>query len=462
MREDEEGSDDFGELLPDLDEPALDDDDSDVIASDDLDLEESPDAGGDEEPHELELGPDSVLPEAGEEAGDAAGLEEPDPGEAEPEDTLPADDEERDGIDDARPLVSDLDLPGLDADAEGTEDDAARFGALLAASELALPTAARPWQPVHLSPEREHSGALALGTGAVVAGSTDVLWLDAESATPVRLALDGNHIVSLTLLGEPPSVVVAVTATGTILRRARRAVTSERMLELGRTPEEGGPDARGIDLCGLAPEWPDSFLTRLPSGRLELSHDGGATLRPVEPRVKVRALSPTPNPIVAISEDGRALLWAPSAATALERRELQGSALAVASGSAPFLASGHGVVVVADSERGLVLSTDEGRSFREVAGSATVTACAVGVLDGRTCVFFALYSETSDAARLAMVDVAQGSAEVIAFIPGGGDDDSDEGPPSGRLDRLAWDGARLYAAGEPGFLSFEPPRNTAP
>ncbi len=462
MREDEEGSDDFGELLPDLDEPALDDDDSDPIASQDVELEESPDDGVDDEPHELELGPDSVLPEAGEEAGDAAGLEEPDAGEAEPEDTLPADDEERDGIDDTRPLVSDLDLPGLDADAEGTEDDAARFGALLATSELALPSAARPWRPVRLSPDRERCGALALGAGAVVAGSSDVLWLDAGSASPLRLALDGTHIVSLTLLGEPPDVVVAVTATGTILRRARRASASERMLELGRTPEEGGPDARGVDLCSLSPERAGSFLTRLPSGRLEVSHDAGATLRPVEPRVKVRALSPTPSPIVAVSENGRELLWANSAEGGFQRRELSGSALAVASGNAVFVASGHGVIVLADSERGLVLSTDEGRSFRDVAGSATVTACAIGLLDGRARVWFALYSEASDAARLVMVDVVDGSAEIIASIAGGGDDDSDEGPPSGRLDRLAWDGTRLYAAGEPGFLSLEPPRNTSP
>jgi hypothetical protein len=459
MREDEEGSDDFGELLPDLDE-ALDDDEGEPLAAEDFDLDELDDAADDGEPHDLTLGPDSVLPEEGDEAGDAAGLEEPDAGEAEPEDTLPADDEERDGIDDSRPLVSDLDLPGLDADADGTEDDASRFGALLAASELALPRAALPWKPIHLAHERERCATLAVGAGTVVAGSTDLLWLVAEHGTPVRLAVDGTRLVSLTLLGEPPVLAVAVTATGTILRRARFASGSERVAELGRTPEEGGPDARGVDLCSLAPERPDAFLARLPSGRLAESHDAGTTLRPVEPRVKVRALSPAASPVAAISEDGRGLLVSSAGGMDFTRRELDGRALAVASGDAPFVASGHGVIALAEAEAGLVYSTDGGHSFREAAGSASVTACTVGLLEGRARIWFTLYSDAHDEAKVVMLDVAGGQAEIIATITGGGDDATDEGAPGARIDRLGWDGARLYAVGEPGFVSFEPPRNT--
>jgi hypothetical protein len=288
------------------------------------------------------------------------------------------------------------------------------------------------------------------------------LWLDLGRATPVRLAVDGTRIVSVTLLGAPPDVVVAITAAGRILRRARLASDSERVGDLGRTPEEGGPDARGVDLCSLAPERPQTLLTRLPSGMLEESDDGGATLRPVEPRTKVRALSPTASPVAAISEDGTRLLLSNDAGRSFEQRELDGAALLVASGNAPLVASAPGLLALAEPERGLVLSTDAGRSFREVPGSATVTACAVGLFDGRAHAWFCLYSEAADEARIVMVDAASGNAEIVASIAGGGDDDSDDGPPSGRIDQLGWNGTLLYAVGDPGFFSLEPPRNGVP
>jgi hypothetical protein len=465
MREDEEGSDDFGELLPGLDEQSPEDaDDSDPVAGAELELDDALDEEDtiDDDLHDLELGPDSVLPEESEDAGDAAGLEEPDGAEAEPEDTLPADDEERDGIDDARPLVNDLDLPRMDDDAEGTDDDASRFGALPAAAELALPLAARPWRLVRLSPERERCRALALGAGTTVAGSTDLLWLDPGRATPVRVAVDGTRIVSLTLLGAPPDVVVAVTAAGRIVRRARLASDSERVGDLGRTPEEGGPDARGVDLCSLAPERPQTLLARLPSGMLEQSEDAGATLRPIEPRLKVRALSPTKSPVAAISEDGKQLLLSHDAGRSFESRALEGAALAVASGNAPLVASAPGVLALAEPERGLVLSTDAGLTFREIPGAAAVTACAVGLFDGRAHAWFCVYSEAADEARIVMVEAASGNAEVVASIAGGGDDDSDDGTPSGRIDQLGWNGTLLYAVGDPGFFSLEPPRNGVP
>src|SRR5262249_32853910 len=107
------------------------------------------------------------------------------------------------------------------------------------------------------------------------------------------------------------------------------------------------------------------------------------------------------------------------------------------------------------SERGLVLSTDGGARFREVPGCATATACAVGVHDGRACVWLALYSEAKDATRIVMVDAERADAEVIAKLVGSGDDE--ELGASARVERLGWDGTRLFAVGEPGFVLIEPP-----
>ena len=100
------------------------------------------------------------------------------------------------------------------------------------------------------------------------------------------------------------------------------------------------------------------------------------------------------------------------------------------------------------------MSTDAGASFREVPGSVAATACAVGTCEGRAFAWVALYSEVADTTRILMIDAARAEAEVIATISGSGDDE--QLGPSARIERLAWDGARLFAVGEPGFVLLEP------
>lgn len=461
MREDDEDSGDFGELVVELEEPALDEDDDAPLAAPELDTEEQAgdEALDDDVPHGLELGPDSVLPEEEEHAGDEAGVDEARSGETEPEDTLPADDEERNGIDDDQPLVSDLDLPGLDADESGDED-ARRFGALLAAAEIELPSAERTWSSTRLAPERERCGALALARGTVVAGSTDLLWLDPGRPSPVRLALDGARIVGLTLLGERQEAVVAVTTLGHVLRRARLASDSERLGQLEHAPELGAPDARGLELCALGEASPHSFVVRSPAGTLLTSHDLGASLRALEPRLGVRAIASDSGLVAAISEDGSALLFSRDGKT-FEPTALDRIGSIIATGQAPMLALSGGTIVLADPERGLALSRDAGRSFEDVPGCASVTACVAGSFGGRDSLWVALYSEAADRTRIALFDVGTGRGEVIAQLSGPNDDEGEQ-VPSARVEALGWDGVRLYAAGEAGFLLLEPPGGNSP
>ena len=457
--EDEGLRDDFGELLPTLEEEEPDTEDEGIPATteefsidallDDATLDEqtSPD---------LKFGSDSVLPEEDDGgAGDAAGLavEPPEP-DAQPEDTLPADDEERDGIDDSHPLVNDRDLPGLDADAEGVEGDDARFGAFIAAHEVNWPVAAVPWRVSTLSAER--CSALALAGNTAVAGSTDLLWVEPGRTTPVRLALDGTKILSLVLLGAEHDTVVAVTAVGRLLRRARLASDSERLGDLGGATDLGGPGC-GVALAALAAEGPRSLVACLTPGRLLRSDDAGGSLTATQPERQLQALSSTAAPLVALSGGGRELVLSYDGAKTFEHRALVGFARAVAESEGPLLAGHERTVALADAELGLALSSDAGLCFREVPGCGEVTACTAGSHDGRSRVWLSLYSEATDTTRILMVDAERADAEVVASFSGPGADDDAPSAASARIAQLGWDGQRLFAVGEPGFLELEPP-----
>jgi hypothetical protein len=460
-REDENERDEFGELLPDLEEAderedGDEADENEQPAPDTFDLDPPlEDATFEEQTApDLRFGHDSVLPEDdGSDSDDASGFAaEPRTGETQPEDAFPLDDDERDGIDDFRPFVSELDIPQLDADEEGIAGESLRFGAFFAAAELAWPSARRPWRLNALAKER--ASALALGGGTVVAGSTDLLWLDSGRTTPVRIALDGTRITSLALLGDDSETVVAVTASGRLLRRTRLASDSERVGELGHGAH-GALDVQGVELCALGRTEPRSLLRSGPSGLVERSDDAGASFAPIEPQLRALAITTTAAPFVALGDDARELYVSNDRGRSFEQRPLEGAAGMLARGEAPIVAAAERVVVLIEPELGLVVSTDEGRTFREVPGSAAATACSVGTYGGRAYAWVALYSEAADATRVLMVDVERAEAEVILTLSGAGDDD--QLGASARLERLAWDGARLFAVGEPGFLSIEPP-----
>jgi hypothetical protein len=456
--EPDEAPGDFGELLPDLEldtgteeEPADDDGGTGNAAL----LDPLPDTGehGDDSSNDLDLGPDSVVEEGeADRAGDALGIDEGrTPSDADGEDTLPSDDEERDGIDDDGSLGGDLDLPDLDADGEAPDDELFRFGALLAAREVELEGAAVPWPLARLSPEREHCGALATDASVVVAGSTDLLWLDTDRATPVRVALDGTRIVDLVLVGEDRGTVLCVTAQGRLLRRARLASEVERLGEVARLPELSGPRTESVTLCQLGPETPHGVLGRASSGLLFRSDDAGATLHLLEPELAVRALSPAAAPLVALARSGLELLLSSDAGRSFERLALAGAAASIAGGEKPGVIAAGSLIGLFDEERGLAVSTDAGRSFREMPGTATVTAAAAGRYEGAAVVFAALYAETRDETRFVLIEAESGRARVIATLAGEAD-----GELGARVERLVWDGSRLFAAGESGFCVLSP------
>ncbi len=446
------------ELLPPLDdEPTKSDFDQEELVTDPSGIDPPSDPGSvdDAATGDLDLGPSFDFDEEEADAGDAFGLAEPGTGrDPEPsEDALPEGDE-RDGMDDEPVGVNEGDLPELDAD-DGVDGTAPAFGSLSTADEAPLPRAAALWVATALGAPRERCGALSLGGGTIVAGSSDLVWLDAGRSAPVRIALDGTRIASIALLGADRQVALCVTAFGRLLRRARQSSDAERLNDWRRAADLAG-GAESLELCQLEAE-PNAVVGRLTSGRLIRSDDLGSSFYTLDEALTVFALSPTGAPLVALARDGTELVVSSDGGKSLARLALDDDARDIAGGEAPFLASDGPVLAIADGARGVAVSADGGRSFRRVPGCSGGTAVTVGALHGRAHAWVALYSETADRTDVALIDVEQASAEVIASLAGEPGEDESDPSGTGRLERLVWDGQRLVGAGDPGLVAFEPP-----
>jgi len=456
---DEQGPGDrsFDDLLPPLDDESTNaDDDAPMTDPVGLDPPSEPDAADDGALTNLDLGRDFDFDEdVADDAGDALGVNDPragDGGELD-EGALP-DGDERDGLDDEPVAVHENELPELDADDGSGEGNARLFGTLLVADEAALESADRAWPLTLLHAAHERCGALATGAGTVVAGSSDLLWLDAGRSAPVRLALDGTRIASLALLGESRQVALCVTAFGRLLRRARQSSDSERLTDWRRAADLGG-GAESLELCQLETE-PSSVVARLTSGHLVRSDDLGVSFYPLDPTITAFALSATGQPLAALTRDGAELALSFDGGKTITREPLAPAGREIAEGEAPLVAAWDEVTAIADATRGLAVSSGGASAFRLVPGCAGVTAIAAGRLAGSVRVWAALYRETADRTDVVMVDVDKAEARVIGSVRGA-DEDIEGAGETARLERLSWDGTRLFGAGAIGLVAFEPP-----
>ncbi len=432
---DDESAPEFGEELP-------------TDPSFDFDLPSEPHTGDTDAPPDLPLGPElTPLEDEVQPTDDSLGFAdafdaEPTPLEADD----PAAHEAGEGFDDRRTMVDEAELPVLDGD-DGPELDL-RFGpGFERGDEAGLAVAERPWSVDFIAPDREHCSALGAGRGVVVAGSNDLFWLDEGRETVVRIGLDGTRISSIVLVGEGQKTALCVTAFGRLLRRARTGGDVERLVDWRRVAEASGSSAEGLELRGLGSSRPTSVLGRLTSGRLVRSDDMGTTFRMLDADVTALTISTSGDPVALLSRDGARLGFSSDGGTSFRHVKLDSPARDVASGEAPLLAASGEVVVLAEAERGLVVSADLGRTFRRVAGSSNVTACAVGAPDGRPTAFAAVYREMDDRSLLLEIDPETGRATIGCILSLSAPDDPESSLELGRVERLLWDTGRLWAVG---------------
>ena len=270
------------------------------------------------------------------------------------------------------------------------------------------------------------------------------------------MSLDGTRITSLALVGEERKVALCVTAFGRLVRRARSASDSERLVDWKRAAESGGASAESLELRQLGEASPRAVLGRLTSGHLIRSEDQGSTWRRQSEDFTAFSLSPSGEPLAALSRGGSLLSTSRDGGLTFQERELTSPALTVSSGDAPVVAASGSTLAIADAERGVVVSADEGATFHAVAGCTNATSVtAGGAIGGAAAVVVALYREAEDVSDLVLIDPATGQATIVATLSSR-ERDPDQIPEGGRVERLAWDGARLWAAGGFGVAIVRP------
>ena len=416
---------------------------------------------GDNEPIELDLG--SIvgiddLQREGETDNDSGFEVDPAVGLTLPDALTPDDGSE--GLDDGSITVDESKFPALEMD-DGSEGIAAEREISLgtASDEARVPMAALPWQALHSVTALEACAALAVGAQAVVAGSSDLLWFRSDSATPLRVAVDGSALTDLVLVGADQDIALASTKSGKLFRRARFASQAEQLTRFREQLRAPHGSRTQLSFGGALGAAQGRVLLWLHDGTLLDVLDAGERFERLELDGKVLAVARESTAILLARGRQRTLLTLQDPGSGIS---LSGAALAVAHSATPLLASAGQALALAEHGRALLVSPDAGLTFQRVAGSASTTAIAGALLGGQARFFAAVYRETSDQSDLLLIDPERGQAECIAHL-----DVTAEHSPSDAIERgewakvscLSWHAAskRLWASGGFGVLSFSPP-----
>ncbi|HWA73645.1 MAG TPA: hypothetical protein VG937_14970 [Polyangiaceae bacterium] len=359
--------------------------------------------------------------------------------------------DEGDGMDD---LEAPTLLPALDRgdDAEGVGEidelpQVAAFG-----DEPRPPDSTLSWRELGPGLALEACGALATADGIVVAASSDLFWFAAGELSHVRLEAGSSRIYAVALVGSGWEYAVCSTTNGKLFRRGRLASASGELRRI-REAAENLPSAREVfDLCQPGPVFPHALMLRTASGKLLRSDDDGISFRRVTER-RVIALAPRGMPAVAVSEDG-ALLLSEDGGGSFSEVALDELAQKASSSGSPLVAAHGDAIVLSDTELGVLVSVDRGRSFRRVPGTREVTAICVGTEPSGTVAFAATYDETRNQSFLLRVVVSEARAETVARFEGTASDE--DGSENGRTAAIVWDDVhqRLWAAGAFGVKVF--------
>ncbi len=350
-------------------------------------------------------------------------------------------------------------LPELDYESELLEDASVDVPEVPAAdaNDLSISWSAQPWGEYRLSTTFLPRVSLAYHRNVLIVSgdATDALSLD-ELSTIDAVELPGKSR-SAAFLDEHAERVLIVAVTGKLVvwDRARGQIEQDitnrlsrldRVMDIWRDPMGQGPTwvrlASGelmrasIDLCDFK-QFPSA-------GRCTALGGCGST---------VRGLFKQSRRLCLLTVDGD------NSKTSLLPKELDVLAL---SKSIILVTQGQ-VVVIGARDCGLWISTDDGTTFRKIAGCRNVTACQMGTYSGRMYAWAALFYELDDRAELVAIDCknlrVQKLTEYRVVTDSSGPED--DPPERARIDCLVWDTPRqrILAAGCFGLTCFVPPQS---
>jgi hypothetical protein len=415
---------------------------------------------GDNEPIELDLGSVVEVDDASREGDDTDMGFEVDPavGLALPEALTPDDGSE--GLDDGAIKVDESKFPSLERD-DGEEGIASEHEISLgtASDEARVPMAAAPWRVLMPTASLEACGVLAGAGRGIVAGSSDLLWFRSDSETPLRVAVDGNALADLVLLGADHEIALACTQSGQLFRRARFASQAEQLSRF-REALRAAPGSRiQLSFGGALGETGGRILLCTQDGTVLEVLDSGERFQRLDlPGKVVAAARESATLLVALGRE-RALLSLDG--TAYNSQALSEPALLVAQSTSAMLATSSQAVALAEFGRALLVSADGGKVFRRVPGTANATAIAGAELAGSAQFFAAVYRETSDQSQILLVDPELGSAVCIAVVDSSALHHASDAVDRGewaRIARLFWHAPsqRLWLAGGFGVATITP------
>ncbi len=435
-----------------IDDPGSDDEESTT-----LDVGEETDilaeSIGDNEPIELDLGTLVGVEDASRDGDDNdTGFEvDPSVGLALPDALTPDDGSE--GLDDGAIKVDESKFPSLEMD-DGEEGIAAEPEISLgsASDEASVPMAAAPWRVALPAASLEACGSLGTAQGSMVAGSSDLLWFRADSATPLRVAVDGSTLADLVLVGPDREVALACTQSGQLFRRARFASQAEQLTRVRETLKVAAGARARLTFGGALNESAGRVLLCTEEGALLDVLDAGDRFERLELPGKVSALARESATALLAQGKERSLVRFVGMGATRTTQPLSEPALSVAQSASLLLATAGDAVALAEFGRALLVSADRGKTFRRVAGGVGSSALCGAELAGSAQFFAAVYRETSDQSQILLIDPVLGSALCVAVIDssasGSAHDAVDRGEWA-KVARLVWHGPsqRLWAVG---------------
>lgn len=342
-------------------------------------------------------------------------------------------------------------LPSIDADAP-TDFDYALDPSLTELDDFGAdePIAhATPWARCDFGPDLGACYALGVADERLWIGGSGV-WLAQGDAAP-RLVLQEHG--SLRALALQDDVVLYTSASGSL----QRCTPDGQRLDV---PTFSGAGTRVLRLSSAGRADHPLLLVQLSQGALLESDDAGSRFRETRLTSKVVALPTHADRtlVLASSSQGPELCRRKSdghwAATALPPQ-----ARALASAEGVLLEVNEGVIAIADPERGLVVSADDGASFRVVPGCVGVTALCAARASGRAWLWCALYRQARDVSEIVLVDPESLKSCIIGTLANESGDVEDT--DSSRLEALAWHAATrtLRAAGPRGVIGLRAPND---
>jgi hypothetical protein len=377
--------------------------------------------------------------------------------EVAPELSSPMNEELEDDAENPDEKLESDELPALDFESELLDDASIDIPEAPAAdpNDLAISWSAQPWSEYCLTSAFVPRVSLVCQRNVMVAvgDATDALSLD-ELAAIDAVELPGKSRAA-TFLDEDARRVIIVTVTGKLIvwhreegrieqDTTRRLSQLDQVMEIWHEPTGQGPVwlrlasgelmRGGLDLCDFE---------QVPAlGRCVAIGGSGPILRGMFKQSQRLSL------LAVEGDDVR---------TSLLPRELE----VLAQPSSILLVTLGQVVIVGARDYGLWMSTDDGTTFRKVAGCRNVTACQIGSHCGRIQAWAALFYELDDRAELVTIDCknlrVQKLAEYRVVTDSSGPED--DPPERARIDCLIWDAPRqrILAAGCFGLTCFMPP-----